>query len=151
VHGIHKPCELPGNTIELRHANDGLARRARVLGKARHQRRPVLLDTLRLVAKNARNLAQHIDECGFAVARAVGKIGAAPEWLAARREKHCERPAAMLAKMVQRGHVDLIDIGALFPIDLDVQEKFVHDARSCFVLEAFMRHDMAPMASGVAD
>ena len=44
-----------------------------------------------------------------------------------------------------------IDVGALFAVDLDVDEEFVHHRGSVGILEALMRHDMAPMAGGVAD
>ena len=45
----------------------------------------------------------------------------------------------------------MIDVRALLPIDLDVDEERVHDRRSVKVLEALMRHDMAPMAGRIAD
>ncbi len=34
---------------------------------------------------------------------------------------------------------------------LDVDEELVHELRSRFVLETFMRHDMAPVAGGITD
>src|SRR6516164_7709951 len=34
-------------------------------------------------------------------------------------------PAAVLAQVMQRRHVDLIDVGALLAVDLDVDEQFV--------------------------
>ena len=52
---------------------------------------------------------------------------------------------------MQRRHIDLIDIRPLFAIDFDIDEQLVHHARGRFILEAFVRHDMAPMAGGVAD
>ena len=45
----------------------------------------------------------------------------------------------------------MVDVGALLPIDLDVHEELVHDGGRCRILEALMRHHMAPMAGGIAD
>ena len=52
---------------------------------------------------------------------------------------------------MQRGHIDLVDVRAFLAIDLDIHVEPVHDGRHGVVLEAFMRHDMAPVAGGVAD
>ena len=62
------------------------------------KRRAVVLDALRLLAEEARDLAQHVDEGRPAVARGLGKIGAAPDRLAGGREEHGQRPAALLAE-----------------------------------------------------
>ena len=83
--------------------------------------------------------------------RNLGKISAAPERLASWRQEHGQRPAAAFAKGVQSCHINMIDIGALLAIDLDVHEKLVHQGRGRFVLKTFVRHHMAPMAGGVAD
>ncbi len=57
----------------------------------------------------------------------------------------------MLAEMVQRRHVDLVDVRPFFAIDFDVDEQLVHDAGGAVVLEAFVRHHVAPVTGGVAD
>ena len=117
----------------------------------RHQRGAILLDLLRLLAEQPRDFAQHVDEGRFAVARCVRKISAAPDRLAVGREKHGQRPAALLAEMMQRGHVDLIDVRPLLAIDFDVDEQLVHHPRGGVVLEAFMRHHVAPVTGRIAD
>ena len=45
----------------------------------------------------------------------------------------------------------MVHIGPLFPIDLDIDEELVHDLGDVRVLEALMRHHVAPMAGGIAD
>lgn len=45
----------------------------------------------------------------------------------------------------------MVDIGPLLAINLDVHEKLVHHRGRHRVLEALMRHDMAPVAGGIAD
>ncbi len=53
--------------------------------------------------------------------------------------------------MLERGHVDLVDFRPLLAIDFDVHEELVHERGRRLVFEAFVRHDMAPMAGGVSD
>ena len=88
---------------------------------------------------------------GRPVARLGRPIGAAEHRLAVGREKHGERPAALLAERVQRAHVDVVDVRPLLAVDLDVDEQRVHEARRFRVLERLVRHHMAPVAGGVAD
>ena len=115
------------------------------------QRVGVLPHLALLVAIDARDLLQHLGEGRAAVARLFRKVGAAPERLCVGGEEHGERPAALLAELVQRRHVDGVDVGALLAVDLDVDEEVVHHGSGLVVLEALMRHHVAPMAGGVAD
>ena len=94
---------------------------------------------------------EDIDERRAAVARGLREIGAAPDRLAAGRQEHGQRPAALLAERMQRRHVDLVDVGTLLAVDLDVDEQAVHHRRGRVVLEALVGHDVAPVAGGVAD
>ena len=128
---------------------DGLAG---CLGTQRlQQARAVGLDLVRLVMEGLRDAAQHVQKARPAVARGMGEVGAAPERLARRRAEHGERPAAWLAQHLQRLHVDRVDIGPLLAVDLDVDEQLVHERRHFRRLEALVRHDMAPVAGGIAD
>ena len=54
-------------------------------------------------------------------------------------------------KRMQRAHVDGVDVGPLLAVDLDVHEQVVHHAGRRVVLEALVRHDVAPVAGGIAD
>ena len=67
-------------------------------------------------------------------------------------EEHGQRPAAAaLGEQVVGGLINLIQIGALLAVHLDVDVQLVHDARGVRVLERFMSHDVAPMTGRVAD
>ena len=79
------------------------------------------------------------------------KVSAAPDRFAVGREEHGQRPAALLAEMMQRRHVDLIDVGPLLAIDFDVDEQLIHHRRGVVVLEALVRHHVAPVAGRIAD
>ncbi|MBB3710205.1 hypothetical protein FHS67_006566 [Aminobacter aminovorans] len=57
----------------------------------------------------------------------------------------------MFAHAGERRHVDLVDIRPFLAVDLDVDEESVHDFGDFGVLEAFMRHDVAPVAGGITD
>ena len=150
VDGVDHAGDLIGGAVEFRGGDDDAPCGPRAFRQAGHERAAVLLDALRFVTKDALDLAQEVDEGGFAVARGFGKIGAAPERLAIRSEEHGERPAAVLAEMVQRRHVDLVDVGAFFAVHFDVDEEFVHHVGGCRVFEALVRHDVAPVAGGVS-
>ncbi len=52
---------------------------------------------------------------------------------------------------MQSAHVDRVDVRPLFAIDFDVDEQLVHDVGGGLVLEALVRHHVAPVASRVAD
>src|SRR5258708_39195496 len=110
-----------------------------------------MFDALGFVAKQASDLSQHVHKARAAIARGLGEVSAAPDRLAIAVEKHGQRPPAVFAKMVQGRHVELVDVGPLLAVDFDVDEQLVHDGSDPFVFEAFMRHDMAPVAGCVAD
>ena len=44
------------------------------------------------------------------------------------------------------GHVDLVEIGPLFPVDLDADKPPIHEFRNRLVLERLPFHDVAPVA-----
>jgi hypothetical protein len=89
---------------------------------------------------------QHLAERRHLVARRGRKIGAAVERHAVWRHEHGHRPAAAAGHGLDRGHIDIVDVGALLAVDFDVNEVFVHNAGGFFVFEALMGHDVAPMA-----
>src|SRR5262245_47720258 len=108
-------------------------------------------DLVMLGSPDAADLGQNLLEARAAETRLVGEIGAAPEGRTLAVEEHGERPAALLAECVERVHIDPVDIRALLAIDLDADEVAVQKAGRILVLEAFMGHDVAPMAGGIAD
>jgi hypothetical protein len=48
-------------------------------------------------------------------------------------------------------HVDLINVGTFFAVDLDIDEKLVHHPRGRLILKRFMCHNVAPVTGGVTD
>ena len=115
-----------------------------------HQQPGVELNLVGLLAVDARHLGQHGAERRPAEARLRRKIGAAPERLRVAVEEHGQRPAAVLAQAVQRPHVDSVDVGPLLAVHLDIDEQLVHLGRRRRVLEALVRHHVAPVAGRVA-
>jgi hypothetical protein len=82
----------------------------------------------------------------------LGEVGAGEVRRALRRQEHRERPPARAARQQRvRRLVDAVEVGALLAVDLDVDERVVHDARDLVVLERLVRHHVAPVARGVAD
>ena len=130
------------------------ARAAGRLGETRErgrERGDVLRDLRALVAIGLGDGLEHVGKAGPAEPRRRREIGPAPERLGVGREEHGERPAALLAHRMDRLHVDGVEIGPLFAIDLDADEERVHERRDRRILEALMRHDVAPVAGGIAD
>ena len=82
----------------------------------------------------------------------IRKIGAAKEWpLIITVQKHGQRPAAAtLGNQLVRSLINLIDIRALLAIDLDIDKQPIHYGRNGVVFKRFMRHDVAPVAGGIA-
>ena len=71
---------------------------------------------------------------------------------AVRREEHRQRPAARAPRHQRvRGLVDLVEVGPLLAIDLDVDEARRSSPRRRRILERFVRHHVAPVARRVAD
>ncbi len=66
-------------------------------------------------------------------------------------EEDRHRPAAVAGHRLDGGHVEVVEVGPLLAVDLDVDEPLVHQAGDGLVLEAFPLHDVAPVAGGVAD
>jgi hypothetical protein len=114
-------------------------------------RNAVLLDPVRLVAKDRGDGAKQVREGRAAEAGGRRKIGAAPYGLRVRCQDHGQRPSARLSEGVQRRHVDLVDVGSLLPIHLDVHVELVHDRGDRGIFEALMRHHMTPMTGGITD
>jgi hypothetical protein len=102
---------------------------------------------LALRAPDVGHPLQQLVEARQVVARALREVGTAEEGFALRREEHRERPTARAPRQqLMGGLVNLVDVGSLFPVDLDVDEVTVHQRGGVAVFEAFVRHHMAPVA-----
>ncbi|MNC85252.1 hypothetical protein D3C83_08420 [compost metagenome] len=116
------------------------------------QRGVLLANLLALVPVSLGNARQKIEKARHAVAAVLGKIGAAEERRAVGHQEHGERPAAApLREHGVRRLVDLVEVRPLLAVDLDVDEVAVHLRRHLGVLEGLVRHDVAPVAGGIAD
>ena len=77
------------------------------------------------------------------------EVRPAEERFTPRGHEDRQRPAPALPHHLSHFLVDVIDVGALLAVDLDVDKTLVHDAGDVWVLERLVRHDVAPMARGV--
>ena len=137
--------------VEMRGRGQVAGLRLRLRLQIAAQRAGVLRHHLVALAIRRGDALQHLAERRAAPARLRREIRAAPERRAVRRQEHRQRPAALLAQRVQRGHVEVVDVGTFLAIHLDVDEQRVHQRGGLRVLEGFVRHDVAPVAGGVAD
>ena len=105
-----------------------------------------------LIAPGSGDPAEQIGERRQAVARLVRKIGTAEERRAVGCQEHRQWPAAGPTVQHLVGQlVDVVEIGPLLAIDLDVHEIVVHQIGGGAVLEGLVGHDVAPVAGRVAD
>ena len=72
---------------------------------------------------------EHLPEAREPVPRLGREVGAAEEGLPVRRQEHRHRPAALPRERDDGVHVDRVDVGPLFAVDLDVDEQLVHQRR----------------------
>ena len=109
------------------------------------------LDLGSLLAPRPLDAFEHLPERRHPVARLVGEVGPAVERPAVGRQEDRHRPAPATGHRLDRGHVDLVEVGPLLAIHLDRDEVVVQVAGGRFVLERLALHDVAPMARRIAD
>ena len=96
--------------------------------------------------------AQDLLEGRQSEACGLGKVRAAEEGdavLVVEEHRQWPPPAAP-GEQVLRALVDLVEVRALFAVDLDVDEEPIHELRGGRVLEGLVGHHVAPVARGVA-
>ncbi len=94
---------------------------------------------------------EHLQERRPAGHRPGREVGAGMEREPVRCQENGHGPAALAADRLRGGHVGGVHVGPLFPVHLDGDEVRVQVVGRGLVLEAFMGHDVAPVAGGVAD
>ena len=119
--------------------------------KAADDRRGRLLDLRLLLAPDARNLFEDLDEARPSPSSFGRKVGAAVERLETRRQPDAHRPPARSGRRLDERHVDAVHVRALFAVDLDRHEVARQHLGDRGVLEALVLHHMAPVARRVAD
>ncbi len=120
---------------------------AEVLGQVRGH----VADLAAPVAIRLGHPVEHGPERRQAVPVRRREVRAAEERLQVRGQEHAQRPAAGPGHGLHRGHVHVVDVGALLAIHLDGHEVAVQSLGERRILERLVGHDVAPMAGGVAD
>ena len=154
VTGIEARLEAPHRRLDRRGAELGMMRRRAWLHvrERRDERGVLLADLLAALAVELRHALEQLRKSRQVMARLLGKISPAEKGRAVGRQEHGERPAARaLRDHLVRKLIDLVEVRTLFAVHLDVDEQPVHHRGDGGVLERLVRHDMAPVAGGVAD
>ena len=97
------------------------------------------------------DLLQHLNKTGPAMLVLRRPIRAAIKRLQIWRQEYVQRPATLPGHGLNEGHVDFIDIGPFFAIDLDAHKMLVQIISHFLALEGFALHHVAPVAGRVAD
>ena len=149
VDGLRQPL---GDLIEQFRRDRVLARPGGgLLRQAAGQGLDIAGDLVGIALVMRGDAAQDLRKARAAPALGRREIGPAPERLAGGGQEHGQGPAALFAHQRQRLLVDRVDVGPFLAIDLDRDIELVHDRGDGRVLEAFRRHDMAPVTGGIAD
>ncbi len=106
-----------------------------------------------MLGKILRHTLHEFTERRHAVARLPWKIRATVKRpLVARVEEHGQRPAATtLCQQLMRSLIDLVNVGAFFAIDLDIDKQLVHERRRALVFKRFVGHDVTPVTGGITN
>ena len=138
---------------QLVECQSAVGRRGRDGVEGLPQRRVLLADLGTALAVVLRDAAQDLAERRQAVACVLREISAAEKrHLVAGGQEHGQWPAAAaLRQQLVRELVDAVEVGPLLAVHLHVDEQLVHQRRGRLVLEGLVRHDVAPVAGGVAD
>ena len=79
------------------------------------------------------------------------KICAAEKGFCIRGKEYIKWPASASRNRLHGIHVNMIEVGAFFPVDLDVDKMLIHQACHSFVLKTFPFHHMAPMTGRITN
>lgn len=79
------------------------------------------------------------------------EIGACVKRLEIGRDEYVVRPAAALRHQLGGYHVEIIHVRALLPVDLDADDRLVHQLGDLRILEDLPFHHMAPITGGITD
>ena len=79
-------------------------------------------------------------------------VGSPEKGLELRRQKNTHRPAAAARVHHHHGvHVDLIQVGTLFSINLDADEIVIEQLRNRRALKTLVLHHVTPVTGGITD
>ena len=147
--GLEHPLAESGHACRATRRSAPAARACSVIESASAV--PDLLDLGAPLAPRGADAVDHLAERGQPVARHVGEVGAAVERLAVGRQEDAHRPAALAGHVLDRVHVDRVEVGPLLAVDLDRRRRLVERRGGRLVLERLALHDVAPVARRVAD
>ncbi len=152
VPGIELPRVGLERRLQLRDADGEGGLEALLCAQVLSELAGALLQAFPVAFPRLADLLEDRWEAGPPVHVVRREVGAGEHGLQVGREKHRHRPAALAAVHGHGGrHIDLIEVGPLFAVDLDVDELLVHQRGDRLVLERLALHHVTPVAGGVAD
>ena len=106
---------------------------------------PDFIDFGPLVFPNCRKVGDELHHVG------LREIGSGKERHFLRRHQYGHGPPSAARHHLGDRHIYVVDVRAFLAVDLDADEMFVQEGGHLLILERFVFHDMAPVASGVPD
>ena len=112
---------------------------------------PLLFDLFALLGPEAIEVLDQRREAGASRHVLGREVGPGVPRLAVGGQPHRVRPTAVPGHQLRHLHVDLVDVGAFFPIDLHADESAVEELGDAGTLEGLPLHHVTPVAGRVAD
>src|SRR5512146_2652026 len=106
-----------------------------------------LNDLLPVLLPDPGHALQYFSESGHVIPPDRWEISATVKRLSVRRQEQAHRPAALPGHRGYCAHVDIVQVRPLFPVDLDIDKMLIHQRSDLGILEGFVRHNVAPVAS----
>ena len=141
---LRPACQIRQVSAFFRHRMGDLAQRL-------HNVLAVFIDQIRPLAPDCSEVGQQVHQTGGVPELFPGQVGYGHKRMFVWRHEDVERPTAATGQQLGYGHIEVVDIRAFLPINLDADEVAVDQAGQFLILEGFVGHDVTPVAGGVAD
>ena len=112
---------------------------------------PVFRQFFRRFLPHGGDLVEDVQQADPGIGTVFREIGTGIDGKLIRGEDHCQRPAAGTGHCLTDIHIHRINIRPFFPVDFNGDVVFVEDLCHLRIFKGFVRHDMAPVACGIAN
>src|SRR5688572_9078545 len=111
----------------------------------------LFIDLASFILKGLRNPGQYIFPGWPVEGRPGREISSPVKWFSLRSEKYIQWPAPATGHGLHRVHINMVQVGALLAIYLDIDKMLVHEAGSLLVFKTFLFHYMTPVTGCIPD
>src|SRR5262249_9209451 len=110
----------------------------------------LLLHLFSLVPEGRSDPAEHVLPGSAVMEGPRREVRSPVKGLGLRRQEHIQRPAATPGHGLDGIHINMVQVGPFFPVDLDIDKMLIHEPGGRGILETFSFHHMTPMTSRIS-